>query len=92
MAIKIALPQKPAVGLELRDKVTGFKGIATSKIEYLNGCVQFCVAPKVGKDNTPKDGQFFDIQQLEVIGGGVKLAPKQTGGPTPKGTPMRYKG
>lgn len=61
------------LGQKVRDKVTGFTGIAISKIEFLNGCVQFCVKPKAA---TPKkgeaqkcpEGQYFDVEQLDVVG------------------------
>ena len=33
---------KDVMGKEVKDIVTGFKGIVTAKIEYLNGCIQFC--------------------------------------------------
>lgn len=46
---------------------TGFKGTATTKMEFLNGCVQVEVVPKVGKDNKMADSVFIDIQSLKVI-------------------------
>ena len=29
---------KIKLGIKVRDKVTGFEGIATARIKYLNGC------------------------------------------------------
>jgi len=80
------------LGCEAKDRVSGFKGTITARLEYLNGCVQFCICPKVGKDGKLEDGRYFDAQQIEVIGKGVIVEPKKTGGPTPAGTPTKYRG
>lgn len=68
------------LGKKLRCKVTGFTGIATAEVKYINGCTQYCVVPKVGKDNKRPDGEYIDIQQLEVVGDGVSIIPTDTGG------------
>ena len=72
---------KIKLGDKVRDKVTGFEGIATSRVEYINKCVQFCVKPKMGKDNKMPDGEYIDIDQLEVVGEGVLIESEPTGGP-----------
>jgi len=58
------------LGQKVRDIVTGFEGIATAKVEYLNGCIQFCVKPKV-TDGKMLDSEYIDIQQLEIIDDGL---------------------
>ena len=58
------------IGQLMRCKVTGFEGIAVAKVEYLNGCVQYCLKPK-SKDGKMLDGEYIDIQQLEKIGEGL---------------------
>ena len=55
------------LGQKVRDAVTGFEGIAISRVEYLNGCVQYCVKPRVGQENKMPDGEYIDSQQLEVV-------------------------
>ena len=55
------------IGQKMRCKITGFEGIATSKIEYLNGCIQYCIKPKMDKDGKMPEGEFIDVEQLEVI-------------------------
>jgi hypothetical protein len=80
------------LGQKLRDKVTGFEGIATARCEYLNGCVQYCVLPPVDEKGERRDGIYIDQQQLEVVGDGVTVAQSFTGGPTPAGTPTSYRG
>jgi len=55
------------LGSKLKSKVTGFVGIATSKTEYLNGCVRYGLTPRVDKDGKIQDIEFVDIQELEEI-------------------------
>ena len=69
------------LGRELKCVVTGFTGIATAKIEYLNGCIQYCIVPKVREDGKRPDGEYIDQGQLELVGEGVKIVKANTGGP-----------
>lgn len=69
------------LGNKVRDKVTGYEGVATARVEYLNGCVQFCVKPKVGSDGKMPDPEYIDVQQLEVVSQGDTITPSKTGGP-----------
>ncbi len=70
------------LGSKVKDRITGFQGIATSRIEYLNGCVQYCVKPPVDKDGKIVDGEWFDDAQLTVVGKGVSVEKELDGGPT----------
>lgn len=79
------------LGMKVKDKVTGFTGIATSKVEYLNGCVQFCVKATVGKDGKYPDGQYIDIEQLEAVGKGITIKKKDTGGEMNDTPSARYR-
>ena len=58
---------KIKLGNKVRDKVTGFEGIATARIEYINKCVQFCVKPKVKEDGKMPDGEYIDVDELEIV-------------------------
>jgi len=77
------------LGSEVRDKITKFKGIATSRHSYITGCDQYGVTPKKLKDDgTPQDVCQFDEDRLEVIGPGInkkKVQGEKPGGPQPKG-------
>ena len=73
----------PALGLKLRDRVTGLAGICTGRIEYLNGCVQYLVKPPIGKDGKVLDGDWVDSAQVEVVGDGLTVKRRNTGGPNP---------
>ena len=55
------------LGTKLKCKVTGFTGVATARIEYLNGCIQYCIKPKVNKDGKIYEGEYIDVAQLEVV-------------------------
>lgn len=72
--------------------VTGFEGIATGRSEYLNGCVQWCLTPKAKKDGSVPEARWIDEGQIEVITGGVKVRPKNTGGPQPSPPRTSYRG
>jgi hypothetical protein len=67
------------LGNLLRDSVTGFEGIATSEVTYLNGCRQFCITPK-STDGKMPDGQYIDHQRLIVVSEGIALPSSDTGG------------
>ncbi len=68
------------LGNEVKEIVSGFCGIAVSRIEYLNGCVQFGIRGKVGSDGKVPDTQYFDDKYLEFVGKGVSVQKKPTGG------------
>ena len=55
------------LGSKVRDKVTCFEGIATARIRYMNGCVQYCVEPMVDKEGKMPEHHYIDFGQLEVI-------------------------
>jgi hypothetical protein len=59
------------LGKEGKDKITGFQGIITARVEYLYGCNQYGLAPKVGEDGTVKGTEFFDEGRIEVVGNGI---------------------
>ena len=69
------------LGSKVRDKVSGVVGIAVAKTEFLNGCIQYNVQPRVGKDNKIPEEIGIDIESLEVIQTKkVKVKSKNTGG------------
>ena len=52
--------KKIKLGNQVKDIVTGFEGIATAKVEYLNGCIQYYVKPKIDEDGKYPSGQYLD--------------------------------
>lgn len=61
-----ALP-KLQLGVTVKDRITGFMGIVTARVEYLNGCIQYCVKPEISEDGKMPEGEYIDRDQLEVI-------------------------
>jgi hypothetical protein len=70
------------LGDQVRDKVTGFKGIVTGKAQYLTGCKQVMVTPKVGDDGKYVDACWLDVDRVEVLGKeAIKIDVVDNGGP-----------
>lgn len=57
----------PALGDRVRDRITGFEGIATTHASHLTGCDRFWLSPRVGQDGKPIDGMWVDIDMLEIV-------------------------
>jgi len=64
---------KIKLGSELEDTVTGFKGIAVSRTEYLTGCDRIELQPKIDEKGELKDSISFDVGTLKKIGKGVTV-------------------
>ncbi len=87
--------KKITMGNNVRDKVTGFSGIVTAKCEYINGCVQFCVTPKIKKGiHVMPDGQYIDEGRLIFVSKGVSVTVKveEPGGPMSNTPSSSYQG
>jgi len=75
------------LGYRVRDRVSGFEGIVTSRTVFMNGCIQYQIKPGLDKEGKPKDSALCDCQQLEIVDRGI--APKEnkpkklTGGDMP---------
>ena len=79
------------LGDKVKCKITGFTGIVVAKTEFLNGCIQYNVAPKVTKDNKYPEDINIDENSLEVIN--KKVPPRRrkssNGGASTKGFSMK---
>lgn len=72
------------LGLKAKDKITGFEGIITCKVEYLTGCDQYGLTPPVGADGKVGQSEWFDEGRLVITGPGVAAEEVRTeanGGP-----------
>ena len=67
------------LGVRIKDRVTGFEGIVTARVEYLNGCIQYCITPKMGEDKEAKmpAGEYVDVGQVTYVNEGI-LKPTKT--------------
>ncbi len=55
------------LGWRVKDKVSGFTGVAIARTEWLNGCIRISVGPEKLHDEKPIDDQWFDEGQLELV-------------------------
>ena len=55
------------LGSKVRDNITGFQGIAISRVIFLNGCERICIQPQELHEGKPIESQYFDIQQVELV-------------------------
>lgn len=75
------------LGDRVRDALTGFMGVATGRAEYLYGCVQVQVTPRVLKEGKPVEPQWFDEQRLNVLSTATAGGPQSA--PTRRDPPRR---
>jgi hypothetical protein len=54
------------LGVTVRDKINGFHGIVTGYVYYISGCNQALVSPPVSADGKIQEGQWLDVQRLEI--------------------------
>lgn len=59
--------RKPRLGDKVEDKVTGFEGTVVAKINYLNGCTQCQVQPKVNEKGEIPKTSWIDEPQLKIV-------------------------
>ena len=69
-------------GKEVKDKVTGIKGVVIGRKVPLFGSDQYAIQPKANKKGIP-DAEWLDEGRLEIIGNGVKQ--EEVMGPKPGG-------
>lgn len=55
------------LGLKVRDRVTGFSGVASSLSFDLYGCVQVVITPPQNDKGELREGRWFDVARLEVV-------------------------
>lgn len=72
------------LGDKVKDKVTGFTGIAIARTEWLNGCIRVTVQPDKLADGKIAASETIDEPQLTLVkAAAVKVAVSDTGGPIP---------
>ena len=55
------------LGLEAKDKVTGFEGVVVSRHQHIIGCDQYQIQPYANKNRKFPDSCFFDEDRLKVL-------------------------
>jgi hypothetical protein len=70
------------LGIKVKDRITGFMGIAIGRTVWLSGCVRVGVQnQKLNKDGQVLEAVWIDEQQLEVVGQKKFSERKPSGGP-----------
>lgn len=59
--------REPGLGDEVRHRITGFCGIVTTHAKHLSGCDRLWVEPKVDETGKARDGQWADIDMVEIL-------------------------
>lgn len=82
-----------SLGQHVQDILTGFEGIASTRVEYINGCVYFDVTPKaqeakgkltpsITQEGKLPSAHIFDHKRLKLVGAGLTSTERpQTGEP-----------
>lgn len=55
------------LGDEVRDRITGFKGIVVSRTEWVSGCVRVAIQAQELFEGKPVEPAHFDEEQVEVV-------------------------
>ena len=71
------------LGSKVRDSISGLEGIATSRTEWLYGCVRVGVTPTELHEGKPVGELGFDEDQLALVKDKVTPAASKTGGSRP---------
>ena len=74
------------LGKEYTDSITGFKGVAMARTEFLTGCVQVLLQPKALKSGAIQAAEWFDEQRIDPksrvkTGGSGEHPPARSHGP-----------
>lgn len=78
------------LGLEAKDKITGFSGLLIARHIWITGCDQYTISPPKKEDGTLGENYNFDEGRIEIIGPGITVQSVQSetsGGPQPSTKP-----
>ena len=70
------------LGDTVRDRITGYKGVAVCIGTWLNGCRRITIQSPTMKDGVPVASHTFDAEQVEVVTATPPRDTEPTGGPT----------
>lgn len=72
------------LGDEVKDDITGLKGVVIAVCEWLNGCRRLTIQPSALHKGQPVEAQTFDAEQISLVKPfkEPKKAPRRTGGPS----------
>ena len=76
------------LGDKVKDRVSGFVGIATARAEWLNRCIRINITAQTLKDGKSVD-EWFDEDNVIRIGVGVNKPKKEYTGGARHANPQR---
>jgi hypothetical protein len=79
------------LGEVLKDKVTGFQGVAMGRTEYFTDCSHYGLCSQSLKDGKPMEWEWFDETRLVRVEGAEKVVKEPrtpTSGPHPNAPQM----
>lgn len=79
------------LGVQGKDKISGFEGVVTGRSQWLYGCDQYCIAAQA-KDGKAGDAQWYDEGRIEITGRGIlpeEVQADKPGGPQRDCPPAR---
>ena len=63
----------PLMGKKVKDKVTGFTGLVTGKLEALYGCTQYVITASLKDKTSSADNKaIVDEGRITVLGPGIR--------------------
>ena len=68
------------LGVRVRDRVSGFAGTVTGRVEYLSGCRQYLITPACKDDGAFVEPHWFDEDRLDVTSEKVVTLPVSVAG------------
>ncbi|HEC64169.1 MAG TPA: hypothetical protein ENI23_02615 [bacterium] len=63
--------EKIKLGQEVKDKITGYTGIAVSRTHFFQGCDRIGVQLREVVENKTIDPETFDEPDLEIVSEGI---------------------
>jgi hypothetical protein len=64
---------KIKLGDEVRCVITDYQGIATAKVEYINGEIEYAVTPRTTKNGAYPRAEYLSSTRLEKVSDGVHV-------------------
>jgi hypothetical protein len=55
------------LGLKVKDRITGFTGIAVTKLTAIYETPRYFVEPPIGEEREIRSGEYFNEKRLEVL-------------------------
>jgi len=75
---------------QVEDRITGFAGTLTGRVEYSTGCRQYLVTPAVDEKGKMQDAEWFDEDRLDCFADVQdEDAPPSSGGPQRNPAPTK---